>query len=120
MAINLIQRGRILNVPVDVGKVSGDPTVLGPYPGVCVNDRGAGSGPATNADVEFDREFVIYDLDVEAVDFGGPSAVAVGDVLYYDTTDVLNKDNSGEEYGVALEVIAAGTDTINVMLMSSG
>ena len=123
MALNLIQRGRILNVPVAVGKLSGNPTVLGPYPGVCVNDRGAGAGPAVNADVEFDREFVIYDLSVEAVDFGGPSAVAVGDVLYYDTitgANTLNKNNNGEEYGVALEVIAAGIAVINVMLMSSG
>ena len=120
MAVNLVNRGRILNVPVAVGKVTGSPTVLGPYPGVCVNSRGAGAGPAVNADVEFDREFVIYDLDVEAVDAGGASAIAVGDVMYYDGTDVLNKDNSGEEYGVALEVVAAGTDTINIMLMSSG
>ena len=122
MAINLVNRGRILNVPVAVGKVSGNPTVLGPDPGVCVNDRGAGAGPATNADVEFDREFVIYDLQVQAVIIGAvASAVAVGDVLYYDGTNILNKDNSGEEYGVALEVIGGGlTDTINVMLMSSG
>ena len=120
MAINLVNRGRILNVPVAVGKVSGNPTVLGPYPGVCVTDRGTGAGPATNADVEFDREFVIYDLSVQAVDAGGASAVAVGDVLYYDTTNILNKNNAGEEYGVALEVIAAGIATINVMLMSSG
>ena len=120
MAINLVNRGRILNVPVAVGKVSGNPTVLGPYPGVCVTDRGTGAGPAVNADVEFDREFVIYDLQVQAVDAGGASAIAVGDVLYYDGTNILNKNNAGEEYGVALEVIAAGIATINVMLMSSG
>lgn len=123
MAVNLVNRGRILNVPVGVGKVSGDPVVLGPYPGVCVNDRGAGAGPAVNADVEFDREFVIYNINVEAVDFVAPNAVAVGDVLYYDTitdANILNKDNNGEEYGVALEVIAAGTAFIDVMLMSSG
>jgi hypothetical protein len=120
MAINLVQRGRILNVPVAVGKVTGSPTVVGPYPGVCVNSRGAGAGPAVNADVEFDREFVIYDLEVEAVDIAAPNAVVFGDVLYYDGTDILNKANNGEEYGVALEAIAAGTDFINVMLMSSG
>ena len=120
MAINLVNRGRILNVPVVAGKLSGNPTVLGPYPGVCVNDRGAGSGPATNADVEFDREFVIYNLNVQAIDGGGPSAVAVGDVLYYDGTNILNKNNAGEEYGVALAVIAAGLAFIDVMLMSSG
>ena len=81
---------------------------------------GTGAVPATNADVEFDREFVIYDLSVQAVDAGGASAVAVGDVLYYDGTNILNKNNAGEEYGVALEVIAAGIAVINVMLMSSG
>lgn len=120
MAVNLLQRGRILNVPVAVGKVSGNPTVLGPYPGVCVTDRGTGAGPAANADVEFDREFVIYDLSTEPVDAGGASPIAVGDVLYYDGTNILNKHNAGEEYGVALEVNGAGVNVIEVMLMSSG
>jgi hypothetical protein len=114
MAINIVNRSRIYNVAVAAGKVSGNPTMVGPLPGVCLNDRVAATGLA---DVEFDEELLMITASVQGVDGAGNSAVAVGDLLYYDGTNVLNKNNAGRAYGVAFATVGAGlTATINVVL----
>lgn len=118
MATNTWNRGRVFNVAVTAGFVSGDPEVIGPLPGVLQTSRDS----AGNADVEFDRVLVGYTLTCEAVIAGAvASAIAVGDILYHDGTTTLNKDNAGEEYGVAFSTLGGGaTGAVNVILMSSG
>lgn len=117
MATNLINRGRIFNVTVPAGLVSGDPVMIGPLSGVLQDDRVAATG---RANVEFSRDLVVYDLSVQAVNDAGNTTVAVGDVLNYFATDVppLSLRTHGVQYGVAFEAIAAAgaTDTINVAL----
>lgn len=94
---------------------SGDPGLLGQIPGVCLNDAGEGGNAAGAVDLQTAG---IFDLAVEAVDNVGNSAVASGDILYYDAaaTIKINKDAvNGVRFGYALEVIAAGAnDTIQV------
>src|SRR6056297_3112139 len=115
MATNYIQPGESLRIGTANGAASGDPMVLGGYlPCVLLTD--AESDSPYEATVATQG---IFDLSVEAVDDDGNSAVSVGDAIYYTSGDdpVLNKKNSGEFFGVALEDITSGsTDTINILL----
>ena len=112
MALNRVRaRGRQLQLPVASGKVSGDPAVSGQIPGVCLTDRDSTSGKAT---LQLDG---VFDISVKAIDAGGNSAVAVGDILYYTAADTpqVSKKATGVRFGYALEAITGGnTDTINV------
>lgn len=106
------EHGRKLYLPVPAGVVSGDPVVVGQMPGVALTDRDADG----NATVDFGG---VYNLSVQAIDEVGNSAVAVGDIIYYNAADVpkLNKKNTGVRFGYALEAVAAGaTATIAVKL----
>lgn len=92
--------------------VAGDPLLVGQLGGVALTDERADGTTSVDTDG-------VYDLSVKAVDGGGNSAVAVGDVLYYVTADTpkLSKKATGVRFGYALEAITSGaTDTINVKL----
>lgn len=101
-------------LPVGAGVKSGDPVACGTMTGVALTDRDT-AGYST---IDFGG---IYDLSVEAVDDDGNSAVAVGDKLYYTSTDdpVLTKKSSGMFFGFAREGITSGeTATIEVMIFA--
>ena len=105
-----------LTVAVSSGITSDDPVLIGvSLTGFAITDRDS-SG---NAVVQFPYSTVI-DINVEAVNNAGNSAVAIGDIIYYDSaaTIKLNKDaTNGIQYGIALETITSGSsDTINVLL----
>jgi predicted RecA/RadA family phage recombinase len=114
MATNKIQEGKTLRVTVDSTVEAGDPVVVGAsIKGVALTDYSATDEKAT-----IDTEGV-FDLSVQAVNDAGNSAVAIGDRLYYVSTDspVLSKKKSGVPFGIALEAISSGlTATINVKL----
>lgn len=97
---------------VPSGRLSGDPVVVGQIPGVCLIDRDA-SGKAT-----ITRRGA-YLLSVKAIDGGGNSAVAVGDIIYHVEADTpkLSKKNTGVRFGYADEAVTSGaTATIRVIL----
>lgn len=114
MATNRIQEGDILRLTVASTKVAGDPIVVGnALRGVLMTSYDSGDGKAT---VEVKKG--VYDLSVSATDDAGASAVAVGDRLFYagSASPYLSKKKSGKFFGIALEAITSGTDTINVLL----
>ena len=57
MATNLIQEGKILELPVASGRTSGDPVVVGDFHGVCLIDRDTDG----NATVQLEG---VFDLSV--------------------------------------------------------
>jgi predicted RecA/RadA family phage recombinase len=101
-------------IPVTVSDpatpASGDPVRAGSMPGVALNDEESGGTTA----VLFD---CVADLNVNAVNQAGNSAVAVNDKIYYTDADTikLSKKNTGYFFGIALEAISSGSSgTINV------
>lgn len=119
MATNMIQAPQdtvLSNVTPSypAAPTSGAPGLVGQIPGVCLNDAGEGGNAAGAVDFETAG---VFDLEVEAVNNGGNSAVAVGDILYYEAGEdpPLNKDATAVRFGYALEVISSGqTGTIKV------
>jgi predicted RecA/RadA family phage recombinase len=114
MATNRIQEGVILRLTVGATVVSGDPVSVGnALRGVAITDYDSADGKA-----EVEVGHGVYDLSVQAADDAGASAVAIGDRLYYAgaATPWLSKKKSGKFFGIAMEVIASGTETINVLL----
>lgn len=92
---------------------SGDPCRVGQRPGVALITEDSVDGKTT---VQFDGEFR---LSVKAIDGGGNSAVAVGDILYYVDADTppLSKKNTGVRFGYASEAVTSGaTAAIKVMV----
>jgi len=115
MATNLYQKdGRKIQATVATTVNSGDPGVLGTYtPYVALTDADSTSGLCT---IDTDG---VYKLTV-----GGKSAhstdatVTAGDMLFYTSTAtvnsdsvVINKDSSGEVFGIALTGVAKGAAT---------
>jgi predicted RecA/RadA family phage recombinase len=94
---------------------SGDPVLVGQMPGVALTDEGDGGNAATHTSIHFSG---VYDLSVKGENAAGNSAVAVGDILYYEAgqTPPLNKDaTNGVRFGYALETVTSGaTATIRV------
>lgn len=90
---------------------SGDPVLVGQIPGVALIDEEADGAVTVDTGG-------VYALSVGGeTNAGAGSAVAVGDILYYDSaaTPVINKDTTGVRFGYALGTVAsAGTGTINV------
>lgn len=104
-------RTRELTCTAPTTPASGDPVICGQIPGVALADEDA-AGLTT---VALDGAF---DLAVEGVTGGGNSAVAAGDILYYDSaaTVKINKDvTNGVRFGYALGTVgSAATATIPV------
>jgi predicted RecA/RadA family phage recombinase len=112
---NKVQDGKLLHLTVGAAIVSGDPVMIGDaIAGIAQTSYLAADGKAV-----IDTEGV-FDLSVNAVDDNGASAVGIGDRLYYDGTTTLSKKTSGKFFGVAQEIIASGTATINVKVGGSG
>jgi predicted RecA/RadA family phage recombinase len=92
---------------------SGGPVLCGQIPGVAlIAETADGLTTITTKGV--------YDLSVKAVDSSGNSAVAAGDIIYYQTGDtpkLSKKATSGVRFGYALEAVtSAATATIQVKL----
>lgn len=113
MATNLIRdEGKVVKVAV-ASITSGMPVIKGQITGVALADTDA------DGNVVIQRRGV-FDLAVEAKVAAGNSAVAIGDILYYDAAETIkiNKDvTNGVRFGYALEAITSGSnDTIQVLL----
>lgn len=107
MATNYVQPGDHL-VVAKAGMSSGDPTVVGNIPGVCLTDTDADGNVviATKG---------VYELSVHGADGSGNSAVAIGDIVYYDTDEVNVDDANGVRFGYGLGAVSSGaTTTIKV------
>lgn len=82
---------------------SGDPVLVGQIPGVALIDE------ETDGAVTVDTAGV-YNLSVLGeTNAAAGSAVAVGDILYYDTatTPKINKDTGGVRFGYALGTVGS-------------
>jgi predicted RecA/RadA family phage recombinase len=92
---------------------SGDPVLIGQIPGVALTAERADGTTSVKTNG-------VYDLSVKGENAGGNSAVAVGDILYYEAgqTPPLNKDaTNGVRFGYALETVGSGaTATIQVKI----
>lgn len=96
---------------------SGDPVLfgVGAVPAVCLNDEAD-----SQVVVEFGTALVCYRLPVVGVDGAGNSAVAAGDLVYYDTGVINADDANGAVYGTALEPVASGATTTIVVAVGVG
>jgi predicted RecA/RadA family phage recombinase len=111
MALNIVhevgdQLGVVVTAPAAPN--SGDPVMVGQLPGVALIDE-QDDGTTT---VKFNGT-ALLEVEAEA------SAVAVGDILYYDAADArLNNSTSGNiRFGYALEAVLNGaTATILVKI----
>ena len=120
MATNLVKdEGRYITgaATAPTTPASGDPVMLGQIPGVALGLEGEGGN--ASGEITIDTEGV-YNLNCEGVTGAGNSAIAVGDILYYDTaaTVKINKDvTNGVRFGYALGTVAsADTGVIPVKL----
>lgn len=93
--------------------MSGDPGVIGQLPFVALTNEDADG----NATCKFNGVADVSVMGETNADAG--SAVAVGDILYFDAADTprVNKDTTGVRFGYALEAVASGaTSTIRVKI----
>ena len=91
---------------------SGDPVLVGQLPGVALTNKNTTTNETT---VQFCGVFLLSVQGETNSDAG--SAVAVGDVIYYDAAETvkLNKDTTGVRFGIALGTVgSAATATIRV------
>lgn len=92
---------------------AGDPVMVGDLPGVALTDEDS-DGKCT---VKFNG---VAELSVKGEGASGNTAVAAGDILYYEAgqTPPINKDSTnGKRFGYALEAVASGaTATIRVKI----
>lgn len=107
------QAGQTLpNITVPASALSGDPVVVGQIPGVMLVDADS----LNMGIVQIDG---IFTLSVKGVNSGGNNAVALGDILYYNSgaTPKINKDSGGVRYGYSLGAVGSGsTATISVQV----
>lgn len=92
---------------------SGDPVLCGQIPGVALTDKDTNNLNTVALNGAFR-------LSVKGENNSGNSAVAVGDILYYEAgqTPPVNKDNvAGVRFGYALAAVTSGaTATIAVRI----
>ncbi len=90
---------------------SGDPVLCGQIPGVALTAENADGTTTIACDG-------VFNLSVKGENAGGNSAVAAGDILYYEAgqTPPVNKDaTNGVRFGYALGAVTSGaTATIPV------
>ncbi len=104
MATNFVQPGKRMNLPVTASKLSGAWDMVGELPVVLLTDADA------NDEAECDTEGV-YTLSVKGADGSGDSAVAIGDKVYVDSTELNVDDANGIEFGIALGAVVSGETT---------
>lgn len=86
---------------------SGDPVLYGQLPGVAL-------APKDTNNVTTVALNGVFELSVKGENNAGNTAVAAGDVLYYEAgqTPPINKDNvAGVRYGTAMAAVASGATT---------
>lgn len=103
---NYVQRGDVVTVPAPAVVTSGKLVVIGSLVGVAQKDA------ANGADLPLVTEGVIRYAKVSAL------AIAVGDKVYYDSTnDQLNKTASGNTLvGIAVAAAANPSATVEFKL----
>lgn len=118
MALNLVEPdGKILVAVASAPATpaSGDPVMIGQIPGVALTAEGGGGNISTETTI---ATCGIFALSVKGENAAGNSAVALGDILYYEAgqTPPINKDSTnGIRFGYALGTVTSGsTATINV------
>lgn len=88
--------------------VSGDPVICGQIPGVALTNKDAVDNLTT---IALNGAFLLSVKGETTTD----AAIAVGDILYYDTAATphkINKDNTnGVRFGYALAAVASGATT---------
>mgnify|MGYP001580807493 CR=1 FL=1 len=102
--VHMWSRSRSLVCSSPATPASGDPVICGQIPGVALIAEDA-AGLTT---VALDG---VFDLSVKGEGAGGNSAVAVGDILYYEAgqTPPVNKDaTNGVRFGYALGTVGSG------------
>lgn len=106
----------VFALPVAPGKVSGDPDVVGDLPVVLLTTRDAAGNALCKV-----RGGPMFDLQVNAVDGAGNSAVNWGDRLYYNAADAIpiSKKQAGVPFGYAMGVLAPGANGVIHVLLSS-
>ena len=110
MATNYVQQGDRLNLPVAESKVSGDWDAVGKLPVVLLTDRDADG----NADCATRG---VFNLAVKGYAASANAAIAVGDKVYADSTELNVDATNGVEFGIALGAVVSGaTTTIPVRL----
>lgn len=116
MATNEVFPGDILALTVGASVAARHPVVVGKFHGITLT--ATESTGTTTASVATKG---VFDLSVKAINDSGNSAVAVGDIVYYDADDnphLSKKATSNSAFGVALEAVTAGqTATIRVKLI---
>ena len=114
MATNFIQPGVDIKLATGSGLSANDPFLYGDFlPCVLMTDAETASPYYAVC-----RTSGVFDLSVKANN-GSPSAVAVGDQIFYTagSTPKLDKVATGKPFGVALETVDSGeTGTIQVRL----
>ena len=103
---NYVQPGNNLTVPSPAIVASGDVVVIGGLVGIAAGDA------ATGADLDLVTEGVFTLPKVSAL------AIAIGDLIYFDSsTDLVNKTSSGNTYiGKAVTAAANPSASVNVKL----
>ncbi len=106
---NFVQEDDNILLTVGSGVSAGDAVVVGQIPAVAITDADSNNQAAC-------RVNGVFSLATVAEDNAGASAIAEGDLLYIDGSE-LNKDNvDGVLFGYALQANASGENTINVRL----
>jgi predicted RecA/RadA family phage recombinase len=93
--------------------VSGDPVLVGKLPGVALTTEDAVTGETTV------KTNGVYNLAVLGHDGTAAAAIAVGDIVYYDTaaTPKVNVKTTAVRFGYALAAVSSGaTATIPVKI----
>jgi predicted RecA/RadA family phage recombinase len=114
MATNKVYDEGTQIVVVQAGRTAGDPMVVGQIPGVALTSSESGTNNVTM------QTNGVFRLSVKGENNAGNSAVAIGDILYYEAgqTPPVNKDNvAGVRFGYALDTVNSGaTATIRVKI----
>ena len=108
----VLKRGEFLETTVPAGTVAGDPVMLGGAAGNCPavaqTDRNTTTGKASVMTVG------VHNLSVRGINGATNTAIAEGDILYYDNarTPKLDVTPGGKRYGYALAAVASGATAV--------
>jgi len=83
---------------------AGDPVVFGQVPGVALTDTD-GDG---NITMKTDG---VYQMSVKGADGSGNAAIAVGAIIYLDSTELNVDATNGVRWGYALQAVSSGATT---------
>ncbi|SDU38364.1 capsid cement protein [Desulfobacula phenolica] len=104
MALNYVQPGNRLTLPVTAGKKSGAWDMVRDLPVVLLTDADASD------EAECSTEGV-FKLSVKGADAAAGAAVAIGDKVYADGAELNVDATNGKEFGIALGAVASDATT---------